>query len=288
MVTPVPAPASPAFSTVAVVGVGLIGGSIAAAVKQRGVARAVIGLGRNGRRLDAARRAGLIDRAATDAAAVAEAELIVVCTPVDRIAADVIALAAHARPGAIFTDAGSVKGTICTALRGRLPSGVEFVGSHPLAGSEKAGFEHADSELFVGRVCIVTPEEGTASAALSRVRSFWEALGMRVAEMSPERHDAVLAQTSHLPHAAAVALASLLDGPEAEFAATGFRDTTRVAGGDPALWAAIFSANREPLVEQLDRFQAKVAELRAAIAADDVGRIVGLLREGKDRRERLG
>lgn len=275
------------FQTVAVIGVGLIGGSIGAAAKARGAAQTVIGLGRNHERLEAARRAGVIDHVATEPAGIAHADLIVVCTPVDRIAADVVSLALHAKPGAIFTDAGSVKGTICAALAGDLPAGVSFVGSHPLAGSEKAGFEHADANLFAGKVCIITPLETTPPDAASRVRSFWEALGMRVVAMSPERHDAVLALTSHLPHAAAAALASLLDGPEAEFAATGFRDTTRVAGGDPDLWTAIFSANREPLLHELDRLVVKLTELRDAIQADDRARIHALLNDAKQRRDRL-
>jgi prephenate dehydrogenase len=286
MVTPSPASAAP-FSTIAIVGVGLIGGSIGAAAKSRGVAGTVIGLGRNRERLEAARRAGVIDRVATDGSGIAEADLIIVCTPVDRIAADIIALALHAKPGAIFTDAGSVKGTICTALRSELPAGALFVGSHPLAGSEKAGFEHADPDLFAGKLCVVTPHDETSPDAMLRVRTFWQALGMRVVELSPERHDAVLALTSHLPHAAAAALASLLDGPESEFAASGFRDTTRIAAGDAELWSAIFSANREPVVHQLDRLITKLTELRDIIDSDDRKRLSSLLREAKQRRDRL-
>jgi len=279
---------APASQTIAVIGVGLIGGSISAAAKVRGAAQTVIGLGRNRERLEAAQRAGVIDRAAAEPSEIADADLIVVCTPVDRIAADVLSLALHAKPGAVFTDAGSVKETICTQLGDELTAGVAFVGSHPLAGSEKAGFEHADAELFTGKLCVVTPQAGTSPDAVSRVRSFWQALGMRVVEMSPERHDAVLALTSHLPHAAAAALASLLDAPESEFAASGFRDTTRVAGGDPDLWTAIFSANRQPVVEQLDRLIARLTELRTAIDTDDRQRISILLSEAKQRRDRLG
>ncbi|MBL8850749.1 MAG: prephenate dehydrogenase/arogenate dehydrogenase family protein [Planctomycetaceae bacterium] len=286
MSAPVPSTEA-AFSTVAVVGVGLIGGSIGAAIKRHGVARTVIGVGRNRERLEAARRAGLIDRVGTDGSQVADAELVVVCTPVDRIAADVVALAPHVRGGTVFTDAGSVKQSICTSLRGGLPPGIGFIGSHPLAGSEKAGFEHADADLFVGRVCIVTPDDATPAGVRTRVRHFWERLGMQVAEMSPARHDAVLALTSHLPHAVAAALASLLDGPDTEFAASGFRDTTRIAAGDAELWAAIFCANREPLIEQLDRFELQVSKLRAAIAADDRERVIQLLHAAKQRRERL-
>lgn len=277
----------PSFETVAVCGVGLIGGSIAAAVKERGVARTVIGLGRNPARLKAAAAAGLIDRGETDPAGVAEADLIVVCTPVDRIAADAVSLAAHAQPGALLTDAGSVKGSICGAVTGKLPKGVEFVGSHPLAGSEKAGFEHADAGLFDGRVCIVTPADANTGDGLSRVRSFWESLGMSVVEMSPSRHDEILALTSHLPHAVAAVLASLLTEDAAEFAASGFRDTTRIAAGDPALWAAIFGANREPVLGQIDRYVQQLGELREAIAAGDLERMTLLLREAQQLRTRL-
>lgn len=276
------------LGTVAVVGVGLIGGSIAAAVKQRGIAQRVIGLGRNSERLAAARRAGLIDRGETEAAAISDADLIVVCTPVDRIAADVIALAAHAKSGALFTDAGSVKAAICRDLDGRLPPEVAFVGAHPLAGSEKAGFEHADANLFDGRVCVVTPDDSTPPAALTPVSGFWEALGLRVVEMPPQRHDEVLALTSHLPHAVAAALASLMSDDVADFASTGFRDTTRIAGGDPGLWAAILGANREPVVGQIDRIQQQLAALREAIVAEDVDRIASLLRDAQERRSRLG
>jgi prephenate dehydrogenase len=287
MSSPAPSPLLPAFRTVAIAGVGLIGGSIAAALRQRGLSQSIVGLGRNPRRLEAARQAGLIDRAVTDPAAVADADFVVVCTPVDRIAADVLALAAHTGAGALITDAGSVKGTICRELSGRIAPPREFIGSHPLAGSEKFGFEHADARLFEGRVCVVTPDASNSATAVDRVRAFWQALGMRVVEMTPARHDEILALTSHLPHAAAAALASLLTGDVAEFAASGFRDTTRIAGGDPALWAAIFTANREPVLRQIDRFLQQLAELRAAIAANDIERIEPLLRAAQRQRETL-
>lgn len=271
----------------AIVGVGLIGGSIAAAVKQRGLAERVIGIGRRIERMQAAERAGLIDEAAADPGAARHADLIIVCTPVDRIAGDVVRLAELAAPGAVLTDVGSVKASICAALRGRLPEGIAFVGSHPLAGSEKAGFEHADPDLFDGCVCVMTPDDAPSPGAVARVRDFWTALGMHVLTMRPEEHDQILALTSHLPHAVAAALASLIAPHEARFAASGFRDTTRVASGDPELWAAIFDANAGPLVGQIDRLLERLHAYRRALQAHDLEKLKELLRDSKHRRDAL-
>lgn len=276
----------PHATTVAIFGVGLIGGSIAAALKRRRSAT-VIGIGRNAPRLEEARRAGLIDVAATTPDAAAQAELVVVCTPVDRIVEDVRHVAPHLRPGTIITDAGSVKARICTELRGGLPEGVAFVGSHPLAGSEKNGWEHSDAELFQDRVCVVTPGEAARSDAVERVNSFWRDLGMRVVRMSPEDHDRALAATSHVPHVVAAALASQLTPDLRDLAATGFRDTTRIAAGDPQLWTAILLANRQPVAQSLASLIERLAAFRAVIGAGDEGELRRLLTAARDRRNLL-
>jgi prephenate dehydrogenase len=284
-----PAPSDPTarFGTIAVVGVGLIGGSIAAAARQRGIAGRIIGIGRNGARLDAARRTGLIDVAATDLVAAAEADLVIVCTPVDRIAADVLSIAPALAAVSLITDAGSTKGAICRDVQRMLASPVRFVGSHPLAGSEKGGWEHADAELFEGRVCVVTPVEETPPDALDRVSDFWRALGLRVHCMTPEDHDRALAVTSHLPHLAASALASLLTEGEADLAATGFRDATRIAAGDPDLWTGIFLQNAEPVVDQASLLIEQLREFQRAIRNGDEARIRQLLEEGRQGRKLL-
>lgn len=286
---PQPAASPPlAFNSIAIVGVGLIGGSIAAAIKARGLARTVVGVGRQTGRLEEARRARLIDVASIDlAAAGRESDLIVFCTPVDRIVAGVRELAAYCRPGTVITDAGSVKGAICRDLSDGLPEGVEFVGAHPLAGSEKAGFEFADAQLFRGRLCVLTPGASTSEVALARVREFWSGLGATLIEMSPEAHDRALAETSHLPHLLAATLAALLSDENRALTATGFRDTTRIASGDPDLWTAILLGNADELLRSLDAHQDVVNRFRDAIATHDAPRLKKLLHEAKVKRDAL-
>src|SRR5262249_35465902 len=157
----------------------------------------------------------------------------------------IIESAAGCRSGALLTDAGSTKARIVKAVEGRLPRGVSFVGSHPLVGSEKHGPEHADPDLFQNRVVVVTPTDATDEALLQHTSELWKSLGARVVVMSPEEHDRALALTSHLPHLSAAALAGILPPKWRELTATGFRDATRMAAGDPELWTAIFSENRE-------------------------------------------
>lgn len=284
-----PAPISHAFGTIAIVGVGLIGGSIALAAKTRGAAKSVIGVGRDAQRIELARRRGIIDEGLVDlTAAVRRADLVVFCTPVDRIVAGVREAARACRDGTLVTDAGSVKGCIVQELAFDLPSGVEFVGSHPLAGSEQQGFEYADAQLFENRVCVVTPLATSPRPAVERIAGFWKALGANVVEMSPEAHDMALAETSHLPHLAAAALAAALSPDNSPLTASGFRDTTRIASGDPDLWTAIFLGNRQQVLASLTKFDQLLAEFRQALEHNDAQRIKNLLVAAKVNRERNG
>ena len=274
--------------TVAIVGVGLIGGSIAAALKARGFRGTVLGVGRDAGRLEQARNAGLIDDGFTDLPAAARrSDWIIVCTPVDCIATHVREAAPHCRPGTLVTDAGSVKQSICRALDGALPTGVTFIGSHPLAGSEKQGFEHAHADLFEGRVCVVTPDANTPENQLARLTAFWQSLGLEAIQLSPDDHDRALARTSHLPHVVAASLAGSLADGDGLLVATGFRDTTRIAAGDPDLWTAILLNNADSLLRPLDAFSARLAEWREAIAARDRTRLRELLASAKRRRNAL-
>jgi prephenate dehydrogenase len=275
----------PADTTVAVVGVGLIGGSIAAALKSRQHRGRVIGIGRAVDRLEAAAQAGLLDDIATDPTRI-QAGLWIVCTPVDRIAADVRAIAAAASSGTLITDAGSVKGPICRALE-NLPGGATFLGSHPLAGSEQRGFEHARADLFQGRTCVITPPDDAPSEAVHRLTAFWKSLGMHVVRMTPENHDESLAYTSHTPHAVAAALAAALTDSERPLTATGFADTTRIAAGDPDLWAAIFLQNADALERGLSRFAGRLDTIRRAIATRDAAALKNLLRAAKTNRDAI-
>ncbi|MBI3865422.1 MAG: prephenate dehydrogenase/arogenate dehydrogenase family protein [Planctomycetia bacterium] len=277
------------FSTVAIVGVGLIGGSIALAAKQRRTALKVIGVGRNAARLAEASRRGIIDDAASDLASAARlADLIIFCTPVDRIAVGVREAAAVCRPGTLITDAGSTKGEICRDLAVGLPQGVEFVGAHPLAGSEQQGFEHASASLFENRVCVVTPQPANSSKSVARIAAFWTALGSTVTEMTPAAHDRALAETSHLPHVAAAALAATLSAENRVLAATGFRDTTRIASGDPELWTAILLGNRECVQSSLAAFDAALDRFRQAIEENDAEGLKNLLKAAKIGRDAIG
>jgi prephenate dehydrogenase len=168
-----------------------------------------------------------------------------------------------------------------------LTGGVEFIGSHPLAGSDLGGFEHADPRLFEGEVCVVTPDGATSASALERLTRFWQSLSMRVVQLSPAVHDRALAQTSHLPHVVACALVNALEDSNAPLAASGFRDTTRIAGGDPNIWVPILLENSTEIVSSLDAFGGRLAEFRRAVAARDAETLNRLLERAKSRRERL-
>jgi prephenate dehydrogenase len=277
------------FQTVAIVGVGLIGGSIGLALRQREMAEQVIGIGRRQATLRAARRVGAVSHTTIDVAkGVADAELVIVCTPVGRIVEHVREAAKHCREGALITDAGSTKEAIVAALDNSLPRGCRFLGSHPLAGSEKNGPSHANADLFDGRVAILTPTKNTRAEDFDALEEFWSSLGSVVIQMSAADHDRALALTSHLPHAAAVALAATL--PETYFRLTGsgFLDTTRLAGGEPELWKQIFAANRTNVLAALEKYSEKLNALAAAIRQGDDQALENLLTAAKRNRDALG
>ena len=277
------------WDTVAIIGVGLIGGSVGLALRERGLARRVVGIGRRPESLEIARRRGALDEAATElAAGVAAAELIVVCTPVGRIVEHVRQASRHCRAGALITDAGSTKAEIVQALGGSLERGVRFVGSHPLAGSEKTGPAAARADLFEGRLALVTPSATSEPRDVQAVGRLWEALGARVQTMPPDEHDRRLAATSHLPHLAAAALALITPRDSLPLVASGWLDTTRVAAGDVELWAQIFRSNRGHLLQSLAALELVLAEYRQALADDDAARLTSLLTEAKRNRDAVG
>lgn len=276
----------PAFNTVAIHGVGLIGGSIGLGLRRRGLARHVIGIGYREESLRVAKDIGAVSETTLSLAeGVAQADLVIVCTPVGRIADDVRAAAASCRPGALITDVGSTKAQIAAEVGDALPGGVRFIGGHPLAGSERRGASAADADLFVGRVVILTPDNKTRSEDLSALSQFWESLGARVRCMSADEHDRALAATSHLPHLLAAALALATPETILDLTATGWADGTRVASGDPELWRQIFATNRQGLLAALSQFDASLAALRAAIERNDDDEVTRLLTTAKQRRD---
>jgi prephenate dehydrogenase len=277
------------IDTLTIVGVGLLGGSVGLAAQARGLARRVVGVGRDRNRLEFARASGAVTEVEVDlVAGVRDADLVVFCTPVDRIAGQVLDATPHVRPGAIVTDVGSTKTNIVSALAGRLPPGVTFVGAHPMAGSEKTGVEFARADLFEDRVTVVTPTLSSPAFAVNLLEQFWQGLGSRVVRMTPEEHDRAVAATSHVPHAVAAALAGGLPADLLALAASGFRDTTRIAAGDPDLWAAIFRANRPAALTGLRRVADRLDEFRRLLEADDGPGLVRFLAEGKQVRDALG
>ena len=271
------------WKNIAIIGVGLIGGSIGMAVRQRKLSEKVVGIGRRQGSLDKAKRLGAIDSASTSIArGVADADLVVVCTPVEHIVGHVKEVAANCAAECIITDAGSTKQAIVDSLDS---CDARFVGSHPLAGSEKTGCEHGDADLFVDRVCVVTPTKRTPKADYESIDQFWSAIGMRVVRMSPTEHDSALASTSHLPHAVAAALASATPKKYLQLVAGGWLDTTRIAAADESLWRQILLDNQANTLRSIESFQAALDELRDAIAKNDGAQLQRLLRKGKQRRE---
>ncbi len=269
--------------TVVVVGVGLIGGSVAAAALSRFHGCRVIGIGRNRERLRQAAAAGLL----SDWSETISAETIphgsfgVVCLPVDQIPN-----AAHALLEAgceVVTDAGSVKGSICCAMNARRAR--RFIGAHPIAGSEHSGFEHADPDLFAERACILTPLD-SEPADVDRVAAFWRSIGMTVYLMTPDEHDRVLALTSHLPHILASVAAGCVAPELLPFTGTGYRDTTRIAVGSARLWASILTDNARHCLDSVQAAQLLLSRFRTAIETNDAA-LLEVLWEESARTRRL-
>ncbi len=277
------------WNSVAVVGVGLIGGSIGLALRERKLARKVIGIGRRQASLKRAKELGAVTATTIKIQdGVADADVVIVCTPVAEIANHLLESAAAASKQAILTDAGSTKGTIVAAVEAKLPRGRRFVGSHPLAGSEKNGAQFARADLFEGRVVVITPTRKTKADDKQAVADFWSALGATVLVMSPEAHDKALATTSHLPHLVSSAVARHTGTADLPLTAGGWRDLTRVAAGDPELWTQILLENRGNVLKSLSGFEKTMVAFKSALVRGDRRKLRELLADGKRVRDALG
>ncbi len=270
--------------SIVIVGVGLIGGSIAAAVRCRFPECQVVGIGRNEDRLKRAAKAGLLTTWSSEVTqtSIPDGSLAIVCLPVDQIAGAVKPLLDAGCD--VVTDAGSVKASIYAALG--LPNDLRFIGSHPIAGSENSGFEHADENLFVNRLCVVTPLNA-ADGDIDRVVKFWESIGSTVRRMSPDEHDQVLSLTSHLPHILAAVAADCVETSLLPFTGTGFRDTTRIAAGSASLWSSILLANAKHCVESIRNAESLLQKYREALATGDCATVEALLKSAAERRRQL-
>ena len=273
----------------AIVGLGLIGGSIAGAARARSAAREIVAVSRTPASIAQARRSGIADRATANLVeGIRDADLVVLCTPVGTLPGLVREAWPCLASGAVLTDVGSVKATVVATAESCPPRpGVAFVGSHPMAGSERSGLQASDPDLFEGRLVLLTPTSRTSTDAVTRLTAFWEALGSRVRLIAPEAHDRAVAAVSHLPQLAAYALVTVANGDALAFAGRGFGDTTRIAASAETLWADIFRGNREPLLAVLAQFRETLARWEALIREGQWEALEATLARAREVREEL-
>ncbi len=265
------------FNRVALIGVGLIGSSIARAAKAQGAAASIVATARSPATRKRVAELGIADQVVeTNAAAVEGADLVIVSIPVGACGPVAEEIAPYLKPGAIVSDVGSVKGSVVRDMAPHLPKNVHFVPAHPVAGTEYSGPDAGFAELFVNRWCILTPPEGTDQKAVEKLAEFWRLIGANVETMAPDHHDLVLAVTSHLPHLIAYTIVGTADELEAvtrsevlKFSAGGFRDFTRIAASDPTMWRDVFLANKDAVLEMLGRFNEDISSLTKAIRKGD-------------------
>lgn len=275
---------TPHFERVALIGLGLIGGSLGHAMKRGGLARHVAGYARSEATRQRAHEIGFIDSAHASAAeAVKDADLVVVCTPVGALGAIAAEIEPHLKRGAILTDVGSVKLAVIRDMGPHVPEGVHFIPGHPIAGTEQSGPDAGFAELFEGRWCILTPVPGTDQGAIDRLSTFWTACGSKVDVMEPKHHDLVLAIVSHLPHIIAYNIVGTASDLETvtqseviKYSASGFRDFTRLAASDPTMWRDVCLNNKEPILEMLARFSEDLTALQRAIRWGDGDKLFDL------------
>ena len=268
---------TPQFQQVTLIGLGLIGSSIARALRRGGLAGEIVGHARSAATRAKAAKLGFCDRVCETAAEAAEgADLVILCVPVGVCGAVAAEISAVLKPGTIVSDVGSVKASLIADVAPHIPEGVHFVPAHPIAGTEHSGPESGFAELFDDRWCILTPLAGAPTGPVDRLQAFWEGLGAKIDRMDPEHHDLVLAVTSHVPHVIAYTMVGVADhlrrvtdSEVIKFSAAGFRDFTRIAASDPVMWRDVFLNNREATLDILGRFTEELFMLQRAIRMGD-------------------
>ncbi|MBJ6726871.1 prephenate dehydrogenase [Geomesophilobacter sediminis] len=286
--------ATPLVKRLAVIGLGLIGGSLARVLRERGAVGEVVGIGRGEANLKRGVELGVIDRYCLDPTeGVRGADVVFVATPVCSIPTVVERIAPHLEDGCIVTDGGSVKEFVVNACEPLMRPGTFFVGGHPIAGTEHSGVEASFATLYQGKRCIVTPTEKTDPAALAKVVKIWAYAGSAVPVMDPATHDRMLAAISHLPHMVAYSLVNAVDGYDRfggellAFSAGGFRDFTRIASSDPVMWRDIALTNQEAILETMDFFSDYLGKLRTLVAAADGPGLEAFFRNSKEKRDAI-
>ena len=280
------------FRKITIVGVGLLGGSIGLAVRRRRLAGEIAGYVRRAASVKDCEQAGAVDYAVTDLlAAVSQADLVILCTPLAQMPALAQQILPALKRGAIVTDVGSVKADVVRELEPIIAkSGAHFVGSHPMAGGEKMGVLAARADLFDNAVCIVTPTKKSDPSAVRQVEQFWKSLGARTLRFTAGEHDLLVSRSSHLPHVIAATLAGLVLDPkwpkaQAKLCATGFRDTTRIASGSPEMWRDIALANRKNLSQSVDAFVAELKKIQSALKQGDAKAVEKIFATARQRRD---
>jgi len=272
------------FNKVAIVGTGLIGGSIALAIKKKGLAKEVIGVSRHKKTLLIARRTHAIDKGSQDINIIKDADLVVLATPVDTILNLAPKVGRLIRRDCIVTDVGSTKREIVSRLTRIFPF---YVGAHPMAGSQNRGMLHADPGIFKNSLCILTPVRNTDKKAQGKVRKLWLSLGAEVICLSPDEHDKILSFVSHLQHIAAFSLMEVVPRQYLQFAAGGFRDTTRIAASESEIWSDIFLSNRKNIIKSIEVLQLGLNKIKSAINKKDKKLLDKILKRAKLRRDSL-
>ncbi len=272
------------FNKVAIIGVGLIGGSIGLGIKKKKLARHVIGISRHKKTINLAIRRGAIDRGYLDISEISKADLVILATPVNSIIKIGVRISSLVRPDALVTDTGSTKKLVVRELENALPN---FIGAHPLSGSEKQGVINADADLFCGSVCVLTPTAKTSKAALSKIKRFWIELEARVVYLSPARHDKLISYVSHLPHIIAFSLIQSVPRNSLYLASSGLKDSTRIAASPDALWKDILLTNSENILNALKEFSTSLSHIKSAIMHKDARALEKFLRQARLKRKEL-
>lgn len=272
------------FNKVAIIGTGLIGGSMALAIKKRKLAQEVVGVSRHKKTLAIAKKIGAIDRGSQDIGIIKDADLVILATPVNAILNLAPKIFKIVRKNCIVTDVGSTKQEIVRNLDKIF---LKYVGSHPLAGSQRRGVINAKAGIFKDSLCLLTPTKNTDKIALDKIRRLWVNLGARVIALPPDNHDEILSFTSHLPHAAAFSLIRAVPKEYLKFASTGLKDTTRIAASEAELWSDIFLSNRKNILKSIEVLQGNLDRIKSAIAKKDRKILNRIFKEAKEKRDSL-
>lgn len=272
------------FNKVAILGTGLIGGSLALVMKKKGLARKIIGVSRHKKNLILAKKIGAIDKGSLKLNIIKGADLLVLATPVDVIMNSAKPISKIIGKDCLVIDVGSTKKEIVGRLNKFFPN---YLGTHPLAGSEKRSIVYADPDIFKDSVCILTPTKNTKSKVLDKIKKLWSEAGAKVVSLTPEMHDKILSFTSHLPHLAAFSLMNAIPDKHLRFTATGLRDTTRIAGSDSALWTSVFLSNRNNLLDAISVLEKELSKIKLAILKNDRKSLGAILEKAKAKRSKL-